>query len=79
MRQKSKVISQVKLYCLLISAFWLLVTAFWLLVTAFWLLVTAWLVKWGIALIPYDLVDMFSKIIPSNPRGSDLFTTRLVG
>ena len=38
--QKSEVISQVKLYCLLFTASWFLVADHWLLITGHWLLIT---------------------------------------
>ena len=56
MRQKSEVISQVKLReaGLLVTVYGLLVTASWFLVAGSWLLVTAYLPKWGsyLSLIP---------------------------
>ena len=40
MRQKSEVISKIKLYCLLFTVYWLLITVYCLLITDYWLLVT---------------------------------------
>ena len=47
MRQKSELISQVKLYYLLVTVYCLLVTVYCLLITDYWSLITADLPKWG--------------------------------
>ena len=54
MRQKSELISQVKLYYLLVTVYCLLVTVYCLLITDYWSLITACLVKSGtyFSLIP---------------------------
>ena len=47
MRQKSEVISKVKLYCLLLPGSWLLITVYCLLFIDQCFLITGQLPKWG--------------------------------